>query len=738
MLAQMAESAISKDDTLYAIEKTIAEEVFASTMLQSNVLLKTYVSPISSQIIVATTGSYQTFKFNLKPNQKYLIRTKNNVRFRAALVNSANNSSTTITYDQLLVDMDNTREFEFFNTNALELYVYTGVEDSNVSCSVSEYPYKFKYKIEQQLTSEDIKDQAVTIEKTDFVSKETINKEAVRKTNVAIQHSFSTDKTSLVSSTAAWSYVVDLEPNDFVEVSLTAGTNIRFRLAVMNRVVDSVASAIAVDRVVTLDDNLKSIKFENTNAGKQLFISLAASSATPAEVTAVPVVKVVKTHIAGLHVSVPEFEYKPTFKLDIGKIEDPTICTISNRAEYPRLGHVKYEYKPNTHPIPVGYLYTSLKTPYKFLYSSGIPDNAKELCDWNATITQNGARPPSDYSQFITDDGDIICVFRGDLLGSSSINPAARQNPIIYPAGDYNNPVAVQFGERIKPTAWARCNGITSIIDEDFFVFSEYTRPAHEKAYIWKVTKPYTDPDNWQRVFELTIDRPGSDPNHSAGQLKHFHATQYDPFSGAIIATTGDFEPNGPRVYMSKDLGDTWTLEGSESEKHYRLSQFIFDKDYVYWGSDAGSTNKHLFIRVPRDENGYPMLHMDNHTIVHQFPNVAGSVATYNTVYLRNPHGLLFLDFQDAVATTNPIVIKFYSFDTNTMHDIASIEMLEEYKGVERNGFRVDCVTQYQPLNDDRIVCGFNPRSAVNAMNVAGNSQDHQVNNLTLRVIKTV
>lgn len=733
MLADMAGDVESKIDSMKRVEG-----LFVKDLLPFGILNDSYVSQGTTSITKEASAVYKTFKFSIVPGKKYRIAVLgSHTRFRAAVVNSLNTNNVAIPYNRLLANNDALSEFEFTNTLGQELYVYTGTNTEDVVCQVSEYPYKLKHPIIAQgldtpIGENDISNRSITAEKTDFVEQFLSTKNVKLSRTITINHAEDDNRTYLANSSDsnAWTYIAPLNPNESVSIELSAGSNNRFRVVVMNREVIT-ASGQNVDRVITLDNNLRSVSFENDGAGKFLFITV--NTGTNTQITVIPTVKSIHTKIIGLNVPKSEFEYKPNFKLVIGKIEDSTVNTLNSEAQYPRLSNIKYEYKPDTHPIPVGYLYTSNQAPYKFLYSSGKPDNMKELCTWDESKTWGGNKNPSQYSQFITDDGNIVCVTRGDQIAGSNLNADARQNPIIYPAGDYDNPIVVDFGERIKPTAWARCNGITSVPGEDFFIFSEYTRPTHDKAYIWKVSKPYTNPDNWERVFELTIDRPGS--NHPEGQFKHFHATDYDPFSGAIIATTGDYGENGPHFYMSLDKGDTWVHQAGGDEKHYRLSQFVFDKEYVYWGSDTAIPNGHLFIKAPRDLNGFPMLHKDHHEIVHTFPNDSGSAATYNTIYLRSPHGLLFADRQDSTTTTIPLKIWFYSFDTKTMHEVAIIEKLEGLN--EARGFRCDCIATYQPLNDDRIVCGFNAASARNAMKIAGNSATNRVNNLTLTVVRS-
>lgn len=417
----------------------------------------------------------------------------------------------------------------------------------------------------------------------------------------------------------------------------------------------------------------------------------------------------------------------PRFRLEMSAIPDVTArMPNAGPLRYPRLAAVHMNnLLANTHPYPEGYLYTTA-APHKFLYARGAPEDMEFLADWNMGITWGGDKTPSRYASFVAKNGDIICVARGDLIGDGPINPAARQNAIVYPAGDYANPVVVDFGGGIKPTAWGRHIGIAEMPTGGTILFAEYTRTCHEKMYIWKVVPPYSNPANWTRMMELTVDRTAG--NGPIG-LKHFHAMNYDPWSGALVATTGD-DDNGAKIFVSTNQGETWDLHAEGSEKHCRLSHVVFMPDGAYWATDSGANGKHFLLRAPRAA-GVPDFSIPAQQELYEFPYVAGAQATYNTILTRDPAGLLFLDRQDA-SQTAPVTMKvyFWSFEHSEMFVAA------ELQGASNLGFRVDAVNVYPPRDGNWIVCGWNEAFAQNVLYTLGNgSMPNRLNNMKLRVV---
>ena len=372
-------------------------------------------------------------------------------------------------------------------------------------------------------------------------------------------------------------------------------------------------------------------------------------------------------------------------------------------------------------PRPVGWLYYTPEQPYKLLYANGSPENMRYLCTWNESITWNGKSTPEQYRPFITKDGDIIFVWRGDLLGlGTEIDPNGRQNPIVYPANNWDNPVVVDLGAGAKPTSWLQNCGADFLYNQNTFIFAEYTRPLHGVANIWKVTKPFTNPSNWKTVMTLQL----SGSNQTG--MKHFHTINYDPFSGKVFATTGD-DDIAAKIYMSSDYGETWTIVLEGTNRYARVTNFIFTKNKVFWANDDAL---HGFYSVNRDVEGVP-----DFTNITTLYDLSGQPPTYVNCLVEDPYGILLLDRFDG-DSAGPLKVHFWDIKTSTMHVLKEIYPTG---GVAKTfGFKVDAVSYYQPKGSNKIVVGFgNPKNDMDLLNnTTSVSNADRINNLVLEVIK--
>lgn len=375
--------------------------------------------------------------------------------------------------------------------------------------------------------------------------------------------------------------------------------------------------------------------------------------------------------------------------------------------------------RDNEMPRPMGWLYYVPEAPYEMLYASGSPENMKHLGYWDLSKTWDGTKDPSWYRPHITKEGDIIFVYRGDRHGLGTTDPNSRQNPIIYPAGDWNNPIEIEFGTRLKPTSWLQNSGVEHIYNGDFFLFAEYTRPHHETCNTWKVTKPYKNPDNWKTVqsFEL------SGSNQTG--MKHLHQVDYDPFSGSIFTSTGD-DDDSAKVYRSDDNGETWSIVLEGQRRYARVLNFIFTKEKVYWANDDSA---HGFYSVDRDENGKP--DFDNITTLF---DLTGHPPTYVNALVDDPHGILIFNRFDGTSN-GPLIVHFWDIENEQMHEVLSIDPIQ---GEESEwGFRVEAVNFYQTRGGNETVVGF--FSPANRMDLLGNESgddEDRINNLVFKVIK--
>lgn len=72
-----------------------------------------------------------------------------------------------------------------------------------------------------------------------------------------------------------------------------------------------------------------------------------------------------------------------------------------------------------------------------------------------------------------------------------------------------------------------------------------------------------------------------------AGEVRHVHFVQWDPFGSCLWMGTGDRDPEC-RLYRSDDFGGSWTLIGAGNQD-WRAVGVAFTAAALFWGTDAGS-----------------------------------------------------------------------------------------------------------------------------------------------------
>lgn len=103
---------------------------------------------------------------------------------------------------------------------------------------------------------------------------------------------------------------------------------------------------------------------------------------------------------------------------------------------------------------PSKYLYIAKTTTGWCYMTSTAPDETPTyLCDWNSLVCFGEKTDPRYYSHVMTKEGDIVVVFKGESIATgTTVIDKCRQNPIVYPHNDYNNPVKVKFSESTVDT----------------------------------------------------------------------------------------------------------------------------------------------------------------------------------------------------------------------------------------------------------------------------------------------
>lgn len=360
--------------------------------------------------------------------------------------------------------------------------------------------------------------------------------------------------------------------------------------------------------------------------------------------------------------------------------------------------------------------------------------------DWDASLVSGES--VHSYMATITADGDVI-FFR----------MWQRQNPILYPHGDYNNPVVIDFGSSVKPYGFLTSISCVQFADGSF-VFGEYAKHSatdeqnNDRRNIWRVTKPYTNTANWTKAHSFKhvyYNNPVSDePDNEIG---HIHTVVYDFYSGRLICSTGDIDRHC-RVWKSDDKGITWSELVSNGQK-WRSLGMVFTADCSYWATDS-FTSAHILYKANR-VNGQ----IDFSTaarVTHLEPTPARDVgssgesyatqASYGLLLCRNPYGLLILDRAEP-RPDGVLEIPFWSLDDEKLYTVATLGQsytatIDGYTETYRNGLCNQVITEYQPDALDCVLTGGGRKIRPNTTDILNNSESNYIGVLKIRIMPKI
>jgi hypothetical protein len=73
-----------------------------------------------------------------------------------------------------------------------------------------------------------------------------------------------------------------------------------------------------------------------------------------------------------------------------------------------------------------------------------------------------------------------------------------------------------------------------------------------------------------------------------AGNIRHIHAVQFDPFAKKIWVATGDRDSESSIGYFTRSADAPRWVPVTQGSQSARAVSLMFTPDFVYWGSDAG------------------------------------------------------------------------------------------------------------------------------------------------------
>ena len=358
------------------------------------------------------------------------------------------------------------------------------------------------------------------------------------------------------------------------------------------------------------------------------------------------------------------------------------------------------------------------------------------------------------YKFGIRQNGDIIAVYRSEFSEALTKNygpslDLVRHNPyVLLQSEDYAIFHEVDFGEydvstgeRLKPCGWVENCGFCSLSNGDI-MFAEYTRMGIVfTANCWRIKAgtDLTDPANWEIVKQFQVAE-NDDDEYDESVIEHFHTVQEDPYTGIIYIATGD-EGHKAQMWYSKDRGDTWTQQtfidpddwgtATSGERLFRILNYNFTEDYVYWSSD--SAQDHAILRCERREDGG--LEPNSVTIMEELPKLEGGPATYGTVLFEEEEFMVLMERCDAKSFS--MLFRAFDLRDNTVKTICTINAAGDSK--KNVGFRTE-YTEFEP-EDGVIKVGFGSNSKYRNINdLCGNKGKADwscnINNMWIKVYR--
>jgi len=181
-------------------------------------------------------------------------------------------------------------------------------------------------------------------------------------------------------------------------------------------------------------------------------------------------------------------------------------------------------------------------------------------------------------------------------------------------------------------------------------MFAEYTNSSATSARILKSTdKGLT----WSVMLERTANAGVS----GAGEIRHFHCCQVDPFTKHWWVSSGDTDSQC-YIWRSTDEGLTWQVIFS-GDQSARALGFVFEDGYLYYGMDS----PHLGAQSK-------IYRVDKTTLVRtEVAAVPDGLAIYMTTRMFYPAGFLVWT-ADELGTAESVGVHFFDYRTQQLSSV--------------------------------------------------------------------
>ena len=191
-------------------------------------------------------------------------------------------------------------------------------------------------------------------------------------------------------------------------------------------------------------------------------------------------------------------------------------------------------------------------------------------------------------------------------------------------------------------------------------IFGEYAHTYCEPVESVRIWKTLDRGATWIQIKSFNADN-GS---RGSGEVRHIHGLRIDPYTNDWWLCTGDSNPQC-RIYRSQDSGENWELVVSGSQ-HERTTSFVFEKDYIFFGMDSPDAGiKSSVYKLNKNT-------LDKSEVCQVYSNYA----IYSLTRTLYPKGFLIWTVKESSSLDDDyMVIQFYSYDTNSLVDVAKINI---------------------------------------------------------------
>ncbi len=194
----------------------------------------------------------------------------------------------------------------------------------------------------------------------------------------------------------------------------------------------------------------------------------------------------------------------------------------------------------------------------KFIKVAHVPTGLSIFWLRNFTILRRFTVRPECIEMVIADKGDICALSAGKMW--------------YMPSGGKKFKKALILDHYGFEGQGMRNDGIVYIGDSVMYFGEYFTNPERTGVNLYKSNN---NGKSWDTAYHFP-----------AGQIRHIHAVQKDPYSEKLWVCTGDADDESMVAY-SVDSFKTLTVIGQGSQI-WRVCQLVFTENTVYWGTDTG------------------------------------------------------------------------------------------------------------------------------------------------------